>query len=46
LLGGILEKFTLYSFKVQLTKVDSLIIPAVRDDGTVLRTDLLTPIEP
>ena len=46
LLGGILEKFTLYKFKVQLTQADSLIIPAVRDDGTVLRTDLLTPIGP
>ena len=43
LLGGILEKFSLYEFKVTLTPSDSIIIPAVRDDGTVLRTNLLTP---
>ena len=45
LLGGILEKFGLYEFKVTLTPSDSIIIPAVRDDGTVLRTNLLTPTE-
>lgn len=45
LLGGILEKFGLYNFKVTLTQSEEIIIPAVRDDGTVLRTNMLTPVE-
>ena len=45
LLGGILEKFSLYSFKVTLTTAEDIIIPAVRDDGTVLRTNMLTPVD-
>ncbi len=46
LLGGIMEKFAAYEFKVTLTQSDNLIIPAAREDDTVLRTDLMTPIEP
>ncbi len=46
LLGGIVEKFELYEFQVTITPSDNIIIPAVRDDGTVLRTDLMTPIMP
>jgi len=45
LLGGILEKFDLYSFRVTLTTSEDIIIPAVRDDGTVLRTNMLTPVD-
>ena len=46
LLGGTIEKFELFDFNVTITQTDNLIIPAVRDDGTVLRTNLLTPISP
>lgn len=45
LLGGIVEKFNLYNFKVTLTQSEDIIVPAVRDDGTVLRTNLLTPVD-
>jgi len=34
-----------YNIKVDIKKDDNVIIPAVRDDGTVLRYDLLTPVE-
>jgi uncharacterized protein YlxW (UPF0749 family) len=44
LMGGILEKFELYEFKVEISHDDSVIIPAVRDDGTVLRSDFLEPL--
>ncbi len=46
LLGGIMEKFALYSFEVTLTEHENIIVSAVRDDGTVLRTDRLTPVNP
>ena len=45
LLGGIVEKFSLYSFKVTVTPSEDIIVPAVRDDGTVLRTNLMTPVD-
>jgi uncharacterized protein YlxW (UPF0749 family) len=45
LLGGIVEKFNLYNFKVTVTPSEDIIVPAVRDDGTVLRTNLMTPVD-
>jgi uncharacterized protein YlxW (UPF0749 family) len=45
LLGGILEKFHYYEFKVDLKKEKDVVIPGVRDDGTVLRINKLTPVE-
>lgn len=45
LLGGVLEKFEYYEFKVNIKKEDVIVIPAVRDDGTVLRIDKLTPVQ-
>lgn len=45
LLGGVLEKFQYYEFKVNIKKEDVVVIPAVRDDGTVLRIDKLTPVQ-
>lgn len=44
LMGGVLAKYQVYEFKVSLEKSDNVIIPAVRDDGTVIRTDKLTPV--
>lgn len=46
LIGGIIETFKLYGFDVTLERQDNIIVPAVRDDGTVLRYDMLNPIEP
>ncbi len=45
LLGGILEKFQYYEFKVDLKEDENVVIPGVRDDGTVLRINMLTPVE-
>jgi len=45
LLGGVLEKFELYGFNVTLKKEEVIVIPAVRDDGTVIRIDKLTPVQ-
>lgn len=45
LLGGILEKYRYYEFKVDLKKEKNVVIPGVRDDGTILRINRLTPVE-
>ena len=45
LLGGILEKYQYYEFKVDLKKENNIVVPGVRDDGTVLRINMLTPVE-
>jgi uncharacterized protein YlxW (UPF0749 family) len=45
LLGGVLEKYQYYEFKVDLKKENNIVIPGVRDDGTVLRINMLTPVE-
>jgi uncharacterized protein YlxW (UPF0749 family) len=45
LLGGVLEKFEYYEFKVNIKKEEVIVIPAVRDDGTVIRIDKLTPVQ-
>lgn len=45
LLGGVLEKYQYYEFKVDLKKEGNVVIPGVRDDGTVLRINMLDPVE-
>jgi uncharacterized protein YlxW (UPF0749 family) len=46
LLGGVLDRFEgLYDFKVNIKQEEVIVIPAVRDDGTVLRIDRLTPVQ-
>jgi len=46
MIGGVLEKLEVaYQLKVSVKTSDNIIIPKVRDDGTVIRTNLLTPIE-
>jgi uncharacterized protein YlxW (UPF0749 family) len=42
--GGLLERLKFLFTTLELKKVDEVIIPAVRDDGTVIRTDLMTPV--
>lgn len=46
LMGGVLAKYKVYEFSVNLEKNENVVIPAVRDDGTVIRTDRLTPVNP
>ncbi len=43
MIGGVVEKLEAYQLKVEVKTSDSIVIPKVRDDGSVLRTDLLTP---
>ena len=45
MIGGVIEGFISYGFKVGVEKSSSIVTPAVRDDGTVIKTDLLTPVE-
>lgn len=45
MIGGQLEKLEgIYQLKVDVKASDNITIPKVRDDGTVLRYDLLTPV--
>jgi leucyl-tRNA synthetase len=43
MLGGIVEELEFFSMKVTIEKKDNIIIPKVRDDGSVLKYDLLRP---
>lgn len=45
IMAGIVDMLKYYNLKVDIKKDDNIIIPAVRDDGTVLRYDLLTPVD-
>jgi uncharacterized protein YlxW (UPF0749 family) len=45
LMGGVLNKYENYGFTIQLLKEDNVVIPGVRDDGTILRIDKLSPVE-
>lgn len=42
--GGMYEKLQ-DVISINIEKVDNLTIPKVRDDGTVLKTDLMTPVD-
>ena len=41
MLGGIVEELQVYEMKVTMERKDSVTIPKVRDDGSVLKYDLL-----
>jgi len=44
MIGGIVEELELvYEMKVSIEKKDNIVIPKVRDDGSVLKYDLLRP---
>lgn len=45
IMAGVVDMLKYYNIKVDIKKDDNIIIPAVRDDGTVLRYDLLTPVD-
>ncbi len=42
---GVVDLLKYYNVKVEVKKEENIIIPAVRDDGTVLRYDMLTPVD-
>jgi hypothetical protein len=43
MIGGVIEDISAY-VDVTVERSDSITIPAIRDDGTVIKTDLLTPL--
>ena len=45
IIGGVLDTLKEWSLSVNIKKSEEIVIPAVRDDGTVIRTDMLTPVE-
>jgi len=45
MIGGVIETLENYQLKVSIKKSDDIFIPKVRDDGTVIKTDLLTPVK-
>lgn len=45
ILRGLVEKFDYFEFEIDIKQEKNVIIPGVRDDGTVLRFNMLTPVE-
>jgi uncharacterized protein YlxW (UPF0749 family) len=45
MMGGVIEDFTRFGLDVTVERSESILIPAVKDDGSVIKTDLLTPAE-
>lgn len=45
MIGGVLDELREWQLKVSLKKSDEVIIPKVRDDGSVIKIDLLEPVE-
>lgn len=44
-MAGVVDMLNYWNVKVDIKKDDNIIIPAVRNDGTVLRYDLLSPVD-
>jgi uncharacterized protein YlxW (UPF0749 family) len=45
IIDGVIDRLKDYQLNVSLKKSDEVIIPAVRDDGSIIKTDLLTPVK-
>jgi uncharacterized protein YlxW (UPF0749 family) len=45
MIGGVVEKLEAYQLQVEVKTSESLTIPKVRDDGSVLKTDMLQPVK-
>ena len=45
IIDGVIDRLKDYQLNVSLKKSDEIIIPAVRDDGSIIKTDLLTPVK-
>ncbi|MDP4181978.1 MAG: DUF881 domain-containing protein [Bacillota bacterium] len=45
LLGGVLESLKELQLKVDSRKDDNIVINKVKDDGSIIKTDLLTPLD-
>ena len=45
MIGGVVEKLEKFGLKISIKQHDNIIIPKVRDDGSVLKYDMLTPVK-
>ncbi|RCX13854.1 uncharacterized protein YlxW (UPF0749 family) [Anaerobacterium chartisolvens] len=45
IIDGVVETLENYGLKVKIEKADQIIIPKVRDDGSVFKTNLLQPVK-
>lgn len=45
MIGGVIDDFNGLDFQISMEKSESLIIRGVKDDGSVIKTDLLIPVE-
>ncbi|HEY8501012.1 MAG TPA: DUF881 domain-containing protein [Clostridia bacterium] len=45
IMDGVVDMLKYYNIKIDVKKEENVIIPAVRTDGTVIRYDLLEPVE-
>ncbi len=45
LMGGVFATFDVYDFAYKISQEENVVIPAVRDDGTVLRNSYMTPVD-
>jgi uncharacterized protein YlxW (UPF0749 family) len=45
MINGVIEHLQNFQINVDLVQSDNISIPAVRDDGSIIKTDLLTPVK-
>ena len=45
IIGGVVEKLEAYQIRVTIEKADNITIPKISDDGSTIKTDLLTPVK-
>ena len=45
IIDGVIEKLETYGLVVSVVKSEKIVIPKVRDDGSVIKSDMLTPVK-
>lgn len=45
MIGGVMDDFKGLDFQISIEKSDSIVIRGVKDDGSVIKTDLLIPVD-
>ncbi len=45
IMDGVIEKLETYGLTVKVEKVNEVIIPGVKDDGSIIKTDMLTAVK-
>lgn len=44
MIGGVIDDFKGLNFQISIEKAEDIVIEGVKDDGSVIKTDLLTPV--